>query len=284
MRDPTSLWSDQEKQALHHESFVDTILRYRGLIGKVSDRKPFWQRLLESTGGTALITVLVGGLLGQWISWSIQQGLRDREFQESWLKARGDQALIAYKEYVDKEREVVKHAYDLIGSSVSAGEALIDITGPDFAPDYKDRSQREKALVEQRTSYRHDFNVADDQWSKERESLGLLVTYYHQGLPEVMSDWRAEQDSVTNYLRCAEKWYSQYSDKPGRAEDVENACKADKDLVRERLTHLTATLQSTRRYAWEGWESPEKLKADLQKVGNATPTPSPVASPALDRK
>src|ERR1044071_8086338 len=98
-------WSDKEKEFLHHEDFVAEVAARRG--GREGGTKPRWQRFLESSGGTAIVTTLIGGIFGAIISGIIQDGTREREFEQSWLKARGDQALVAYKEYLDKEQEVV---------------------------------------------------------------------------------------------------------------------------------------------------------------------------------
>jgi hypothetical protein len=47
---------------------------------------------IESAAGTALLTVVLGGLVGQLISCDVQNRLRERDFNETWLKARGEQA------------------------------------------------------------------------------------------------------------------------------------------------------------------------------------------------
>src|SRR5437764_6648982 len=100
--DETPKWSTEEKQLLQHESFVAEILKRRA-PSENNQQKPLWQRFLETTGGAAVITVLIGGIFGQIISSSIQSSLKEREFQQAWLKERGDQALVANKEYLEKE-------------------------------------------------------------------------------------------------------------------------------------------------------------------------------------
>jgi len=47
------------------------------------------------------------------------------DFNNAWLKARGDQALSAYKEYVTEQTHVVDEQYRAVGAVVSASEALV---------------------------------------------------------------------------------------------------------------------------------------------------------------
>jgi hypothetical protein len=65
--------------------------------------KLWWQAFLESSGGAALITVAIGGLLAQWINVHVQTATTEREFNNAWLRARGDQALTAYRDYSNEQ-------------------------------------------------------------------------------------------------------------------------------------------------------------------------------------
>ena len=90
-------WTDEENKILRGEAFVAELLSFRN---EKAGEKPRWQRFLESTGGAALITVLLGGIFGSCITDSLQKGAKDREFQQAWLKSRGDLALFAQKEFL----------------------------------------------------------------------------------------------------------------------------------------------------------------------------------------
>jgi hypothetical protein len=222
---------------------------------KEDQPKPRWQRFLETSGGTALITVVLGGVLGQFITWSIQNGQKEREFQQAWMKARGDQALVTYKEYVDQEQDIVKVAFGLIGNCMSASQDLILLTSPEFAPDTFVGAEK------QRTAVRDKYNTLSAQWGSEREKLGLLMNYYHPGRAEVAAAWQNTQRSLTEYMGCARQWYLTHL---GSTETA-NACKKEGDDLSNQLVRLNASLETGRQYAWEGWESPEKLKAALKK-------------------
>ena len=118
-------------------------------------RRLWWQSFLESTGGAAFITVLVGGLLAQWINIYVQEATGAREFNNAWLKARGDQALAAYKDYVTEQLKVADGLFTSVGSIVAAAEALVASAGWDRSHPHTDETARKIAL---------EFNAAEDDW------------------------------------------------------------------------------------------------------------------------
>lgn len=251
-------WSEDEERMLRHEAFVAEVNRRRARTEGDGRTKPRWQRFLESTGGAAMITVLLGGMLGQLITWSVQKGLKEREFQEAWMKARGDQALVTYKEYLNQEQETVRRVYEIVGNLISASKDLIDLTQQEFAPG------RYVGIEKQRNAIRERYNAIDGQWRSEHEKLGLLMSYYHRGRPEVAAAWRDVQESVTRYNDCAGSWYLDHP-LPLMKAEVADACKNERDDLRKQLEQLSASLEAARQYAWEGWESPEKLRSALEK-------------------
>jgi hypothetical protein len=228
-----------------------------------ADKQPCdcWRLFLDSKVIVALVTVLIGGLFGQCISASIQNSLKEREFQQAWLKARGDQALQSHKEYLDKEQEMVIHAYDLIGKCLTAARDLIDITDTDFALAGFKGKEREK-VADQKTEVLDNYGAVIEKWDSEGNKTSLLIGYYHPGHPEVKTAWVDTQNSVNKYLDCARQWYKDHELKP---QDTTGACKKEKDEVDNQLTAIGSKLETARQYSWEGWESPEKLRAILNQ-------------------
>src|SRR6185503_4847747 len=103
---------EDKEQLLEYETFIKEVLARREGAGKGGQTKPVWQRFLETTGGTALITVLIGGIMGSIITGMIQISAKNREAQQARLTARNSQAQVSYKEYLDKELEIVNRAFD----------------------------------------------------------------------------------------------------------------------------------------------------------------------------
>jgi hypothetical protein len=228
-----------------------------------SAAKPRWQRFLESSGGTALITVLIGGLFGQYITASIQQKLKEREFQQSWLQTQGSQATTYYKEYLTEEQSVVRGAYEVVGTCISASEDLVILTRTEF--DLRTYSGKAQQIVrKQKEDIRDRFNRCDDHWRDEREKWGLLMSFYHRGRPEIGQAWTAVRDDLTDFMACAREWNLSHLE-PVSVDLARSACREAKAKVRVDLIGLSKALDATRSYAWEGWESPEKLKALLEK-------------------
>jgi hypothetical protein len=223
------------------------------ILGWLSD-------FLKTGSGTALITVVIGGLLGAWISGRIQTGQKDREFQQSWLKGRGDQALIAYKDYLDKQQDTVRRVYERIGTSISASDDLIELTRPEFAvTNYQ--SEQKEIMKKYRAEVRDKYNTSEREWRNERETLGLLMNYYNSKQNTVLAAWKDVSGRVTAYGFCATQWVQKHP----ISNESDNPCKREKDAFSKSLEGLTKALEANRTYAWEGWESPDTLRSELEK-------------------
>jgi hypothetical protein len=218
-----------------------------------------WKHFLESAGGAALITVAIGGLFGTVLTAMIQVGLREREFQQSWLKSRGDQALVAYKEYLDGELNIVQKAFEAIGKTVAAADNLVILTHPQFDPAaYADEPR--KALIAQKSLHRHEFNLAQADWRRTRRVLGFLIAYYHPRSDVIRRRWLAAEQTVEALTTCAERWYLDHAVQYSTTEP----CVAERRELDAKLTELSAEFQTGLHYAWEGWESPAQLRHSLE--------------------
>lgn len=210
------------------------------------DPKPAWERFLGSSGGTALITVVIGGIVGSVITGLVQASLKQREYQQQVLKAQADQALVAYSKHAEGEIAAVRSAFETIGASVASAESLIALTEPRFAPGASTPESRQR-IAEQRQEIRAAFNKADEDWRTHRDTLGLLITYYHQGSPAVRSSWRSVQDAVDGLTACAVDWYTAHPEPV----DTRSACSRQQEAVNQSLDSLTTVLSSSRFYPWQ---------------------------------
>lgn len=225
---------------------------------------PRWLQFLKTSGGTALITVLLGGAFGNLITCSIQSSQAEREFRRNWLEARGDQALEAYKDYLKGQEETINKTFGLLGRSISGSEDLITLTKPEF--DISNFSGDEKTkMIKQRTNIRDEFNRSDQEWRQTRETIGLLLRYYHQGDPAVSEAWRTVMQTVSDHSDCARAVY--VSGDQSQA----STCKEMRLALTDALEELNVALEESRRYAWEGWESPEVMKRALEANASSLP-------------
>jgi hypothetical protein len=231
-----------------------------------ADRTPAWLQFLQSSGGTALITVVLGGIVGSFITGMVQSAAHEREFDLAWLKARGDQALGAYRDYLDKEQGLVSQAYGLVGEVAASAETLINLAseGMDWQ---RVRSEDQSLVMEQRRAVRKAYNDAETRWRRQREALGLLMVFYHQGSPAVSRAWREMDHALSGYLACAETFHEAHQVLKVEfltRTTIDASCKEARAGLDARLDALGVALHEGRRYAWEGWESPTRMRQALE--------------------
>lgn len=209
--------------------------------------KPRWQRFLESTGGAALVTTLVGGLVGAYITGLVQRGTRERELR-----------LAAFREYADGELRVVQRVWEQIGVMVSASQNLLVLTEPAFDAGHFAGEQRD-AVLEQRKRLRDEFNEADREWRRNRETLGFLLGYYHHGDSSLEPTWRKTQAAVDGFVSCARDRYLAHD----QAASDDPSCEASRRKLDRELGSLNRSLRESRRYAWDTSEPGESASSAL---------------------
>jgi hypothetical protein len=168
--------------------------------------KPRWQVFLESSGGTALITVFVGGIVaatvGQYLTYRYQHALRQREV-----------ATATYEAYLKRSDETLVHSFLLVGRVVSASEDLIRVAHPRSRP-AKYPTPARSQIMKQHNEIVEAFQSATTAWRTERSQQALLLQYYHNAAPEVSKAWEDLQRSVSVYSDCAVRlyWYTEAHD------------------------------------------------------------------------
>lgn len=250
----------EAKDAAQPASVEESVSQSAAHPPKKRARRSNWRWFIESNFSVALVTVLIGGMFGQYITASIQEGMKDREFQQAWLKTRGDQALMAHKDYLDKEHEIATRAYDLIGNCITSAQDLIDLTDTDFDLSIVSHSSQGDVRT-QAIEMLDNYNKVEQQWDVESGKLSLLIDYYHPGQPDVQTTWRETKEAVSKYRGCARQWYKDHR----KPVDTTGVCQKEKDELDKHLAALSANLAAVRQYSWEGWESPEKLRSVLNK-------------------
>lgn len=163
--------------------------------------RPWWQVILESPGGTALITVIIGGIVagtvGQYLTYRYQQSLRQREV-----------ATATYEAYLKRADETLTHSLSLIGQVMSASENLIDLSNPEWNPERFPVVARPEVEAHRTESFK-TFHDTIKIWGRERDQQALLLAYYHNANPDVTNAWGKLQESVSSYSICANRLYWQ---------------------------------------------------------------------------
>jgi len=268
-----SVLSEKDERLLNYLALVAQILERQVNPPQPKKENTLGAAFREPTVVATIITVLIGGVAATLITGIIQWRSGVREFEQAWLRSRGDQALISYKEYLDQEQALMSRTYKMIGAAISASERLVGLTRSNWRQQFD-----EPELIVVRTqmrAIRQNYNETNAKWRSEGEELGLLMDYYHPGQPKLKSSWKNVQQSVTKYLDCGQAWYTKYSPPlaPPTDEEANRACKAEYDSLITALDELTNNLESARRYAWHGWESPQQIR-DLIEGAESPSSPA----------
>jgi hypothetical protein len=159
--------------------------------------RPWWQVVIESSGGAALITVIIGGIVagtvGQYLTYRYQQSLRQREV-----------AAVTYETYLKRSDETITRSFAFIGDVMSASDDLMRVAA--WNPQLYPASARPE-IVARRDKYVETYRSAMTAWEKERDRQALLLRYYHNANPAVGDTWRTLQASVSAYAHCTTQYY-----------------------------------------------------------------------------
>jgi hypothetical protein len=189
---------------------------------------------LESAGGTALITVLAGGILGQRITSSYQEKLKEREMAVAFIQ---DQS---------KEQEDISARFvELVGGCMGASRDLISLTETVFDADQY-RGEDRKTMAKQRIELRDKYNDAEERWAVEGAKLGLLIALHSHGQEGVTEGWRRVERSVTAYNQCAEEWYFNHPQEYVALDVARAACAKERGEASTNLDKFTDQLADAR--------------------------------------
>ncbi len=236
----------EQRDALKQQAFLEELLRLRSTGSTPSgdqkpspaDRKPGWQRFLESSGGAALITVVLGTLGGAAITSLIQSYAQRQQARQQGMA-----------EYIKGEHDTVKAVFDLVGQCIAAAENLATLTAEGFNPDVFQGDQREQ-VMKQRKAIRDQFNTADEQWRSNRETLTLNFRYYHSNDQAVAAAWDRTGTALSGYMDCEQQWYMEKQGTYVKDDIAAKACTAERQGLDSALNGLSDALARNRLYQW----------------------------------
>jgi hypothetical protein len=247
--------SDGEKRLLY-EAAVTGLSKIKQELEKKESPKPFFWRLLESSAGAALITVFIGGIFGTIISASIQQYTKQREFEQSFIKARHDRALLAFKDFSEKREEFIKNTLKIIAETIIASNDFANFYNSDNAPkegETKETITTKNKLFDTITA-RHKTN--SDNWQKEENIISDAIIYYFPESTEPSEIFQKTQVSMKKYLECV----SSVTTHP------QDTCNKGKEEITTNLQELNRSFGKTRTYEWKELIDPQKTKEFLDKI------------------
>ncbi len=242
--------SDEQKQDLRREMYIAEVLKIRAGYDRGERKKNWVFRLLETSGGAALVTVLLGGVLGAALNFVIQADLKQREDEQARQKFKGELALMSYKNYLEQRQGAMKSLYELVGRTTSSCYTLISRMGPEYDPRLSP-SSKEKLVAENQQIYKK-FQEAQDEWRGNRDSLGLLVNFYYEGDSGVMQCWSNTRGAADKYAECADSKYRTYIT-DYITHSPEEICKGERAAFEAQISEFTQCIQRVNKYLWKDY-------------------------------
>jgi hypothetical protein len=234
-------WSDPELRDLLNQALAIEFVK----ATKQPEIKTHWLQVLNSSTIAALVTVILGTVLGSFLSSSIQEKSK-----------RNDTQLAAYKEYLERERQVVQRVFQSIGSLEAASENLIASTGNDFDTTHSSGKEKERGEALKR-QFLQEYNTADTDWHKQEPQLGLELDLEHQNDPAVISAWQSVSLEMTRFSDCTKIWVNKRTTLTTLAMQKE-ACNETRSQLRKDLQTLTLSIVAARAKAVAAVSNPAR--------------------------
>jgi hypothetical protein len=225
-------------------------------------QKSAFASFLESGTATALVTVLMGGLLGQLISCDIQNKLKDREFNDAWLKSRADQALTSRKEYLEAKKRTFDEVIGSAADMASASEDLLYVTSPQYNLSQLKGSDRDNVAKDQAVLV-NAYRTAAGKWAAGRFRYDFQISYFAEGNANVGNTWGAARTAVDALRGCANNVYTSWylaGQGQGTFKYAATLCQQQRELVVAGLRAFGSEAAATADYSWRGWDNPMALR------------------------
>lgn len=207
---------EEQQRALIYEQFIANVLKLRQVE---QPKKSAWQIFIESSGGAALITVVLGASLGAWVTASYQSRQADIDRQRSQQQKIQELRL-----------DAMVNASTFIWTSVAASDDLLQLSTEAFAD----------APTDQRNEIRAKYIEADSKWrSASKGELSFKINYYYRDSPDFIKTWPLARDSVSKYVDCAGGWIEKH---PRYTKDLGGGCIVERETMEQNLQTLEASI------------------------------------------
>jgi hypothetical protein len=235
--------SPGELRDLVAEAVAVEYLKYRKDASPPS--RPKWLQLFESAGFVTVITVLVGGIAGSYITTTMQNKAKEREQQAAVLQIQHDRELASFNEHLDRERKIVDEMLSRLGGLVDSSRNLAELSREEWSEENKAPEERQR-LARQKHEVVAKYNQATTDWDGNRLRLGLLLQLEHDNDAELFKAWRKTGEAAEAYSTCCDRWRMTRTKVP--AHEAQGACGSFRNELDETVKVFTdrlVTLRST---------------------------------------
>jgi hypothetical protein len=208
-----------------------------------ADKKPLWLQLFESAGFAALVTVLVGGLAGAVITSMLQRYGKERDARVAESRLEHDRQVTAYRQHLDRERQVVDEMYLRLGKFVDASRDLTTLSRREFCEECQ-KTPLPKRVVTEKQGVLDRYDSAMVDWNSNRLRLGMLLQLEHQNDRELLDDLEKASDAAERYAECADRWRTKYDQL--EIHEALKACEQSHRSVDESVQLLTNRILTLR--------------------------------------
>jgi len=208
------------------------------------ESKPKWLQLFESSGFVAIVTVVLGGLVGSLVTSRFQEKSKQREQQVARIQLEHDRSLAAFNEHLDRERKIVDEMLAKVGGLADTARGLSQLSRAEWSG--KDQPAAEQArLAQERHKIVERYNQATAAWDADRLRLGILLGLEHDNNPELLEAWRNAGIKVEAYSVCCDRWRMKHNDLA--AHEAEQGCSEVLKELDSALTMFTDRLIALRK-------------------------------------
>lgn len=171
-------------------------------------RKSRVLEILESAVVASLISVVLGGWIGNLLIAHYQERLKEHEEQ-----------ILTYKEHEAARQAAIVEALGVLGDVEYNSSALISLTQPYMQPENVAPGDR-KALQALRNELASSARAFKSSWEKRQLVAGLKLQLY---CPELAATWKAASSAANSVLSKSDEQYENYINDPAAFQEVELA-------------------------------------------------------------
>jgi hypothetical protein len=188
-----------------------------------TEPKPRWLQLFESSGFVALITVLLGGIVGGYITFTLQDKAKERDQLAAARQLQHDRELAAFNDHLDRERKIVDEFLTVLGRLVDTSAGLVHLSREEWAEDHKPAAEAQR-LAKGKHDIVQRYNEATAVWDANRLRLGMLLQLEHDNDSALSQAYRDTCDKAEGYAVCADRWRQKHTNLT--ASEAEQGCAA----------------------------------------------------------